>query len=533
MSNYKYFGVMLDCSRNAVVKVSAVKKWIDVLEKMGYNALELYTEDTFEVRDEPYFGYLRGRYRGAELREMDAYAAAHGIELIPCIQTLAHFTNPVKLRRFAEITDINDILLIDEEKTYEFIERMFASLAENFTSRNVNIGMDEAYMVGMGEYFHKHGLSDRLELLNRHLRRVVDIATKFGFRAHMWSDMIFRLATKGGYYSEGATIPAAFTENIPDVSLVYWDYIHTEESVYDAIMAQHKKLGREVWFAGGARKWTGFAPQTPLTYAAMKPAMKSVAKNGIKNVLITMWGDNGGECSSFAVLQVLYALRRYAGGEFDEKLIAADFEKLFGVSFFDFDLLALPDTVPFAKPVEQANPSKSLLYSDPFMGVFDTAAERRAKIPYGQYAQKLADAKQRAKEFAYVFDTAQKLCEMMELKAYLGVRTRKAYNAKDMSALNALVADYDETIARLKTFYDAFKRQWDAENKPFGFEVQCVRLGGVQKRLEYCRDRLCDFVAGKRDSIEELEAELLPLDPQNPDNLFCNHYRSLVSVSEL
>lgn len=62
MKQYKHFGVMIDSSRNAVLKVSAVKKLIDSLQKMGYNTLELYTEDTFEVEGEPYFGYLRGRY---------------------------------------------------------------------------------------------------------------------------------------------------------------------------------------------------------------------------------------------------------------------------------------------------------------------------------------------------------------------------------------------------------------------------------------------------------------------------------------
>lgn len=160
---YKHFGVMLDCSRNAVPKVSTVKKLIDVLQVMGYNTLELYTEDTFEITDEPYFGYLRGRYTGAEIREMDEYAKAQGIELIPCVQTLAHFTNPVKLPRFAEITDIDDILLIDDEKTYAFIERIFATLAENFTSRNVHIGMDEAHHVGLGKYLDKHGQTTALK----------------------------------------------------------------------------------------------------------------------------------------------------------------------------------------------------------------------------------------------------------------------------------------------------------------------------------------------------------------------------------
>lgn len=65
---------MLDCSRNAVPKVSALKKFMDVLQKMGYNTLELYGEDTYEVEGEPYLGYMRGRYSASEIKELDAYA---------------------------------------------------------------------------------------------------------------------------------------------------------------------------------------------------------------------------------------------------------------------------------------------------------------------------------------------------------------------------------------------------------------------------------------------------------------------------
>lgn len=67
------------------MNVPAVKKWIDVTAAMGYNTLMLYTEDTYEVDGQPYFGYMRGRYSKAELRELDDYAAEKGMELIPCI----------------------------------------------------------------------------------------------------------------------------------------------------------------------------------------------------------------------------------------------------------------------------------------------------------------------------------------------------------------------------------------------------------------------------------------------------------------
>ena len=86
---FEKIGLMLDCSRNAVPRIETLKALIDLLAKMGYNRLELYTEDTYEIKGRPYFGYLRGRYSGAEIKEIDAYAAAKGIELTPCIQVLA------------------------------------------------------------------------------------------------------------------------------------------------------------------------------------------------------------------------------------------------------------------------------------------------------------------------------------------------------------------------------------------------------------------------------------------------------------
>ena len=86
----KRLGTMIDCSRNAVMKKETVFRWIDITSQMGYDTLMLYTEDTYTMEGHPYFGYLRGRYSREEIKEMDDYAAAKGMELIPCIQTLAH-----------------------------------------------------------------------------------------------------------------------------------------------------------------------------------------------------------------------------------------------------------------------------------------------------------------------------------------------------------------------------------------------------------------------------------------------------------
>ncbi len=532
MSTYQYFGVMLDVSRNAVKKVESVKKVIDCLQKMGYNALELYAEDTYEVEGEPYFGYQRGAYTGAELQELDRYAREHGVELIPCIQTLAHFTNLARLPHYRPMIDTADILLIDDERTYALIEKMFASIAKNFTSRQINIGMDEAHMVGLGQYLDEHGYCNRFEILNRHLSKVCEIAQKYGFTPHMWSDMFFRLQAKGDYYAAGVHIDPALAAQVPEaVELAYWDYYHTKIEDYDGMLAAHKEFGRGLWFAGGAWSWQGFAPLNYHSLNTMRPAMECVRKHGIDKVLITMWGDNGGECSFFALLPSLYAIRQYAEGNFDEESIRQGFQKLFGLSYDDFMLLDLPNYRQGNPEQKQADDScKAFLYTDPFMGVLDDRAEAERTTDYAARADKLFAAESRVREYGYIFRSLGQLCALLDSKVCLGVKTRSAYKAGDKKALKALVKEYARLEKQVKLFYACFKKLWFAENKPFGWEVQDVRLGGLRQRLSYCKARLQEYLGGKIDRIEELEIELLPFRAGGIDHYT---YTDMVSRSSL
>ncbi len=68
-------GLMLDCSRNAVMLPHRIEGLICMMALAGYTYLELYTEDTYELPDEPYFGYKRGRYTVEEIRNIIAFAA--------------------------------------------------------------------------------------------------------------------------------------------------------------------------------------------------------------------------------------------------------------------------------------------------------------------------------------------------------------------------------------------------------------------------------------------------------------------------
>ena len=245
MKNFDYFGVMIDCSRNAVPSVAGLKKFFDIIAKMGYNCAMLYTEDTYEVEGEPFFGYKRGRYSAAEMREIDEYAASVGIELIPCIQTLAHLNAIFNWKEYERIKDIDDILALDLERTYALIERMLSSVSKNIRSRKLHIGMDEAHNIGLGRYLDRNGFGNRYDILLTHLARVCEMAKKHGYEVLMWEDMFFRLMQKGDYRTDKIIdFPEEITSKIPDnCSMVYWDYYGNNREVYDAMITSSGKRG--------------------------------------------------------------------------------------------------------------------------------------------------------------------------------------------------------------------------------------------------------------------------------------------------
>ena len=535
MNNYKHFGVFIDCAGNGRMAVPQVKNLIDKMEIMGYDLLELCLNDAYEIPSEPYFGYLRGGYTQQELKELDAYAMEHGVELVPCIQTLAHLATLVRVPAYYDIVDCDEILLVDEPKTYELIEKMFQSIRECFHTNLINISMDEAWKVGLGKHLQKHGYENRFDLLLRHLDRVLQLAEKYGFRAHMWSDMFFRLASDGvRYYVKDLHIPQEVIERIPkNVALCYWDYGEHEltEEMYDELFRQHKEIGRELWFAGGAWCWNGYAPHNNFTLGSMKLAMEQVIKHQVENVIVTLWASDGNDCSYFSTLPALYAIKEYAQGNFDVDNIKQGFLNAFGVSFDDFMLLDLPNkTSRDFDGMKRENPCKSLLFNDCFVGWKDYDLSKVEPIPYGEYAQRIESAKANMGEYGYLFDNMVKLCRVLELKADLGLRTRKAYREKNRVELIRLLDDYSETAKRVRDFRDSMYRAWKIENKPFGWEVQEIRFGGLQARILNCRERISEYLQGKITQIPELELNLLPYGDMG---LQYNIYQHLVTVSQL
>ena len=91
--HFQSCGFQLDLSQtNAVLQMQQMEELMSRMALMGYNLLTLYMEDSFEVPEEPYFGYMRSRYSLEELRAIDAIGEKYGIEVMPMIEGLAHLS---------------------------------------------------------------------------------------------------------------------------------------------------------------------------------------------------------------------------------------------------------------------------------------------------------------------------------------------------------------------------------------------------------------------------------------------------------
>ena len=85
------------------------------------------------------------------------------------------------------------------------------------------------------------------------------------------------------------------------------------------------------------------------------------------DVFFTMWGDNGGECSKFALLPSLFYASEIAKGNTNKIDIKVKFREKYGVDFDRFMLLDLTGTPGGSD--KMCNADKYLLYNDCFMGL--------------------------------------------------------------------------------------------------------------------------------------------------------------------
>jgi len=353
--------------------------------------------------------------------------------------------------------------------------------------------------------------------------------------------MFFRMVIPNNkYYSPDVEIPQNIIDLVPEgLTIIYWDYYKKTPEYFAHMVESHLKFkNNPISFAGGAWKWSGFVPNNKYSIKITEMQMKICREKGLRSIIVTCWGDDGAEAAQFSALGgILYfAEAAYAELPDEAKLNRRALECL-EISYDDLVSLDDANRMPgIDHSEEMVNPSKYLLYNDPLAGKFDfhllPGVTGKA---FGENAVKLSELASHPVH-GYLYDTLYKLCRTLELKAELSVNIRNAYKANDREELKKIAEEIiPECIARLDAFIEAFRRQWNLENKPFAFANHEVRLGGQRERLKSTALRLKAYLAGELEKIDELLEPMLKYTEVAEDSpkypyLLLNHWFTTSTV---
>lgn len=477
-------GLMLDCSRNAVMLPHRIEGLICMMALAGYTYLELYTEDTYELPDEPYFGYKRGRYTVEEIRNIIAFAAIFHIKVIPCIQTLSHMPHLSSWEPYKAKMQDGCTMRIGDEGVYEFIRKCLRHCKAVFGTSRIHIGMDEA-PVGREQYL-------------QHFNRVFQICKEEGIQPDFWAD---------AFYLEGQTdeIPGELFDGTQ--TPVYWEYYETDPAIYRRTFTRLQKAAGKVSFAGALHKHMGTAPDNGLSRRIMDIAFPVAKEFGVTDILMTTWGDFGNECPFYAIMSAFwYAAHKLypCAAELDDMVMA--------FTGYTCAQWQIADEINYMVRLDTkiSNASIWALHNDLLIGMMDCHIPNDANEHYCKLYNRLLPLSEFDSQFSYIFRLYVALCNVMAGKTTFSKRLRRAYLAEDRQTMAAMQKELPVLKQKIEEFRRVFRALWMTDNKGFGFEVLDIRYGGMAARCQTVYDVLEDYLNGTIQRIYELEEERLP-----------------------
>jgi hypothetical protein len=272
-------GLMLDVSRGKVPTTRTLHELVDLCVALKLNVLMLYTEHTFRFRRHPEIGADASSLEAETLRGLDAYAALHHVELVPCLQSLGHMQHVLGIPRYRHLdeSDRGWTLSPAQPGTYELLADLYDEYLPNFRSRWFNANCDEPWDLGTGRSKTRADRIGRTGVYLEHVHRVRDLAARHGKRTMIWGDVVHEA-------------PERIAEIDRDLVLLDWWY----ESRFDydrvRVFGEH---GLDFLVCPGTASWNTLFPRLETSQENITRWAEAGRRHGALGLLCTDWGDGG------------------------------------------------------------------------------------------------------------------------------------------------------------------------------------------------------------------------------------------------
>jgi hexosaminidase len=312
-------GVLLDVSRGKVPTLATLERFVDFMVAMKLNLLMLYTEHVFRFRRHPLIGREDSPMSASELRELDGYAAARHVELVPTLQSLGHMQHVLKHGRYAGLAESERKWSISPalEESYALLDDLYAEYLGNFRSRWFNANCDEPVDLGKGrskEWADRDGAG---AVFAAHLERVRALAAKHGKKTMAWADVVHEH-------------PDAIPLLPKDLVLIDWWYEANHDFDRVRVFQEHRI---PFLTAAGTASWNTLFPRVQNALANIRGHAEAAKRYGALGLVTTDWGDGGhGNLLGNSLYPLAYGAEAAWGRT---ELDWASFDRAFSLQLFE------------------------------------------------------------------------------------------------------------------------------------------------------------------------------------------------------
>ena len=315
-------GYMLDISRGRMPKVDTIKGMIDFLAALKYNEFQLYMEgDCFKYAAYPKETADFDCLTPEDIEALDVYCRERFIDLVPNQNSFGHMYTWLKKPEFHHLglfeedetpSTLNPLL----PESFDFICNLYESLLPHFSSKYVNIGLDEAYGLGkfqIEEYCREKGkdvvFMEWLNKLNGHIKE------KYGKTVMFWADMIYNY-------------PQSYHLVPKDAVALEWGYELIQSQRMTAHCIAYRDAGVRYYVCPSTNTHGSLAGRMDVTTFNIRTCAELAAEYGAEGLLLTDWGDGGHPQSWVWSMNPIALAGQYAwntGAPQDGETFKADF----------------------------------------------------------------------------------------------------------------------------------------------------------------------------------------------------------------
>lgn len=277
----KVRGITDDVSRGQISTIDDFRRIIRFLARYKMNTYAPYLEDMLIFPGHPAIGRGRGALTLTELKELDAYARRHHVELIPIFQTLGHWENILLLPEYRHLAEFPGAhtLNVSDERVFALLDEMIGAVAKHTSTSWFHMGADESWDVGLGANKARVAASNIATVHAQHYQRVAEIIRKHGKRPMMYGDVIL-------------DHPAILAQLPKDMVVMDWQYWAGER--YPSAVT-FRDAGVPFIVSPAVYNFTGPFPNYVHTLVNIRNFALEGYRNGALGLLTSNWNDNGGE----------------------------------------------------------------------------------------------------------------------------------------------------------------------------------------------------------------------------------------------